>query len=161
VGRSYGRRIESIRSGLLCVFLVAFIHQWLVAADVLIRPILSDPSIAEKILAHPLPTARLLASGTAWFALSGAFGLWRGRKSRLAAYLSLILHSLAPESRETLVQLATEEATRLRSRALAKGSGPLSNGQPAQSSSPGLSGQAVDLADDARTSSHGGRGSRS
>jgi hypothetical protein len=50
--------------------------------------------------------------GIAILFLSGCWGYWRGRRQRLAVYLAYLLGRVSTDTRETIVQLAFQEASR-------------------------------------------------
>jgi hypothetical protein len=62
---------------------------------------------------YPVATVAALSISSAEFALAGIVGVWRGHSRRLAGYMEYLLSVLPPESRETLVYLAYEEAKRV------------------------------------------------
>ena len=111
VGKWIGVRSES--KGLFAILAVAFFVPFIGLVIVLFRPdhgkllFPSKPTIADFLI-------RLLV-GAVKYGVPAVFGYWRGRVIQLSRYYVYLLRALPEESRDALVNLASDEAKRLAS----------------------------------------------
>ena len=103
VGRWVGRRVAS--HGILVVFLIAVLARTL--ATILDSFILTRTTMKELIGMGPISQAMI---GIPLFFALGLLGYWRGRHQRLGTYLAYLLGSVSTETRQSIVELAFEEA---------------------------------------------------
>jgi len=105
VGRWVGRRCAS--HGLAAIFIISFfarlvtslLDMWWMATATGPFAVFGDfPTLPLRIVA-----------GAAAFSLVGLVGYWRGRRQRVAVYLSYLLQSVSEETRKAIVDLAFEE----------------------------------------------------
>jgi hypothetical protein len=74
------------------------------------------PDMAQKLYDAPISAQlfiQLALSNFIIFAISASLGFWRGTKLRLTKYMQYLLGVLPSESRDTIVNLAYEEAERI------------------------------------------------
>lgn len=105
IGRWVGRR--GAGRGILAVILVAAFGRLLII--VFDRAFMTSDEIAEFVGAG---TATQLMAGVVLLSAIGLLGYWRGRRQRLAAYLSYLLKDVSEETRNAIVDLAYGEADR-------------------------------------------------
>jgi len=111
VGRWIGVRSES--KGLFAILAVAFFVPFI---DLVIGLFIPD---VKKLLFPSKPTIAdfliLLLMGAVKYGVPAVFGYWRGRVIQVSRYLAYLLRALPQESRDALVNLASDEAKRLAS----------------------------------------------
>jgi hypothetical protein len=115
VGRMIGTRCAS--HGLATIVIVGLagsgitrLFDFSIVSGTELRTVLGEPASMEVFLVAWL-------GGAVLFWLPGFLGYWRGRRRRLARYLSYLVGVLPKGTRETLVSLAYSEAQSLASRA--------------------------------------------
>jgi hypothetical protein len=105
VGRWIGRR--SVSRGLVTVFLVA--------ACARVATTLLDLALAssDEIIAFTgMAIWQQIVIGVVFLFLFGSWGYWRGKRQRLAAYLTYLLGRVSADTREAIVDLAFAEASK-------------------------------------------------
>jgi hypothetical protein len=123
VGKWIGVRSQS--KGLFAILAVAFFVPFIDLVLILFRPdhgtrlFPSKPTIAESLI-------RLLI-GAVKYGVPAVFGYWRGRVIQLSRYYVYLLRALPEETRDALVNLASDEAKRLASNSPSQRSTPLPN----------------------------------
>lgn len=105
VGRWVGRR--SISKGVVAVFLIAALAR--LATTILDMFVMSDQELAAVV---GMKAWQQAAIGIPLFFVVGCLGYWRGRRQRLATYLSYLLGRVSEDTRETIVELAFAEASK-------------------------------------------------
>jgi hypothetical protein len=112
VGRWIGTRCS--RHGVVTMLLIAFLTAvGSIAMDVVL---LTDETYLAAFDAERLAPSFLLsriASITLIFLVPGLLGYWRGRKHRLSKYLHYLLGILPEETRDTVIDLAFDEAQKV------------------------------------------------
>jgi hypothetical protein len=108
VGRWIGVRSKS--KGLFAILAVAFFTPFIDLVYVLFHPSPVLPiarTIGEFLIS--------LLTAAVKLGVPAVFGYWRGRGIQLSRYLAYLLHALPQDSRDALVNLASDEAKRLAS----------------------------------------------
>jgi hypothetical protein len=108
VGRWVGRRITSY--GIAVIFIISLLAR---LGTTLLDAGMLTPAGMTALLGIDVTLATLsvfVAGGTVVFFLVALIGYWRGRRQRLAAYLSYLLRSVPEDTRKAIVDLAFEEA---------------------------------------------------
>jgi hypothetical protein len=111
VGRWIGVRSRS--KGLLAVLAVAFFVPLIDLVIILLRPDLGKPFFPQKPTIAELLIVLLVSAVK--LGVPALFGFWRGRVIQLSRYLAYLLRALPQDSRDALVNLASDEAKRLAS----------------------------------------------
>jgi len=114
VGRWIGTRCS--RRGVVTMLLAAFFAA--IASVAMDVALLSDEQYRTAFDAERLALPELLsriAVITLLFLVPGLLGYWRGRKHRLSKYLHYLLGVLPAETRDTVVELAFDEAQKIAS----------------------------------------------
>jgi hypothetical protein len=132
------RALQGLAIAIIAVMIVAayFVGRWIgsrtsrlgIAAMLLISPLFAVTNIATDVLLLPGELYRdaMGSEPGAFFGLlwriigislvimvPGLIGYWRGQKQRLSKYLHYLLSVLPPQTRETVVELAFEEAQKV------------------------------------------------
>jgi hypothetical protein len=105
VGRWVGRRSKS--KGIAAIFLISIFARVSVS---LIDVAMITPE--RRITLIGMPIWQQILFGVVVFFLIGCWGYWRGRRQRLAAYLTYLLRRVPIATREAIVELAFAESTR-------------------------------------------------
>lgn len=111
VGAWIGARCQT--KGLLAVWIAAMAVPLFDRALVFL---LMDPAQVAELFGNSNMMVVLLQAiliGGLLFGVSGSIGYWRGRKAQLSRYLGYLLRALPQESKDTLVNIAYDEAKRL------------------------------------------------
>jgi hypothetical protein len=110
VGRWIGVRSES--KGVLAVLAVVFFVPFIDLVVMLFLPQSSTPMLGERKVGALLI---LFLYSEIIYGVPAVLGYWRGRVLQLSRYLAYLSRALPQESREALVNLASDEAKRLAS----------------------------------------------
>ena len=105
VGRWVGRR--SVSKGIITVFLIAACAR---VATTLLDLFLTSPG--EIVAFIGMSPWKQIIYGVLLLFLCGWLGYWRGRRQRLASYLTYLLGRVSTETREAIVELAFAEASK-------------------------------------------------
>jgi hypothetical protein len=105
VGRWIGVRSKS--KGLFATLAVAFSVPFIDLAGAVLLSITGKHTMGEFLI--------MLLISAIKYAVPAVFGYWRGRVIQLSRYLAYLLRALPQESRDALVNLASDEAKRLAS----------------------------------------------
>ncbi|MDR4493376.1 MAG: hypothetical protein R3B74_02930 [Nitrospirales bacterium] len=105
-GRWVGRR--GVSKGIVTIFLISVFAR--VAASLL--DLLMLPSDELALYLGEIGIWEQMGIGTVVFSLIGCWGYWRGRRQRLAAYLTYLLGRVSTDTRDAIVELAYTEASR-------------------------------------------------
>jgi hypothetical protein len=115
VGRWIGIRSQS--KGLFAVLAVAFVVPLIDSLSILIvGQFMVQQKLVSSLPSGPAIGLYLLITllvGVAKYGVPLVLGYWRGRVSQSSRYLVYLLRALPQESRDTLVNLASDEAKRL------------------------------------------------
>jgi len=104
VGRWVGRR--SVSKGLLAIFLICVFGR--VASSLLDLTLMSTKELTSYT---GMSVWQQIVLGVVLLSAVGCLGYWRGRRQRLAAYLTYLLGRVSADRREAIVKLAFTQAS--------------------------------------------------
>jgi hypothetical protein len=104
VGRWVGRR--SVSKGLLAIFLICVFAR--LASSLLDLTLMSTKELTSYT---GMSVWQQIVLGVAFLFAVGCLGYWRGRRQRLAAYLTYLLGRVPTDRREAIVKLAFAQAS--------------------------------------------------